>query len=92
MGNIEDLRRIIPDSSEKETKRTDFGTYNADDFFDDMGRITQYRSDPELTKAVVTRSFDTMVWMREECVRFAPMYGRQAFKISDKFRFWGIDR
>ena len=54
-----------------------------------MGRITQYRSHPELTEILVTRSFETIAWMREKGVRFAPMYGRQAFKIGEKFRFWG---
>ena len=27
--------------------------------------------------------------MREKGVRFIPIYGRQAFKIDGKFKFWG---
>ncbi|MEA2951750.1 MAG: tricarballylate dehydrogenase, partial [Alphaproteobacteria bacterium] len=38
---------------------------------------------------LVTRSFDTLNWMRSKGVRFIPIYGRQAFKIDGKFKFWG---
>ena len=30
-----------------------------------------------------------MQWMRGKGIRFAPIYGRQAFKIDGKFKFWG---
>src|SRR5258706_8461355 len=87
-NGIDDLLKLI-DLNDEEIKNTDFGTYTNDQFFDDMGRITQYRSDPEMVEMLVTRSFDTMVWMRKKGIRFVPIYGRQAFKIDGKFKFWG---
>ncbi len=87
-NGIDDLLQLI-DLNDEEIKNTDFGTYTNDQFFDDMGRITQYRSDPEMTELLVTRSFETMVWMRKKGIRFVPIYGRQAFKIDGKFKFWG---
>jgi len=30
-----------------------------------------------------------MLWMRGRGVRFAPIYGRQAFKVEGRFKFWG---
>ena len=30
-----------------------------------------------------------MMWMRGNGIRFAPIYGRQAFKIDGRFKFWG---
>ena len=27
--------------------------------------------------------------MREKGIRFVPIYGRQAFKIEGRFKFWG---
>ncbi len=86
---IEDLKAIIPDLSEDEIATTDFGTYTEDQFFDDMYRVTRYRTDPELCDRLVTRSFDAMVWLRSKGVRFVPIYGRQAFKVDGRFRFWG---
>ncbi|MBV8168685.1 MAG: FAD-dependent oxidoreductase, partial [Alphaproteobacteria bacterium] len=87
-NGIDDLLKLI-DLNDEEIKNTDFGTYTNDQFFDDMGRITQYRSDPEMVELLVTRSFDTMVWTRKKGIRFVPIYGRQAFKIDGKFKFWG---
>jgi len=86
---VDDLRALMPDLTEDEIARTDFGAYAESDFLDDLGRVTEYRSDPELSELLVKRSFDTLRWMREKGVRFAPMYGRQAFKSGDRMRFWG---
>jgi tricarballylate dehydrogenase len=86
---VEDLRELMPDLSESEIARTDFGAYTEGDFLDDLGRVTEYRSDPELSELLVKRSFETLRWMRSKGVRFAPMYGRQAFKSGDRMRFWG---
>ncbi len=86
---VEDLKALMPDLTAEEISNTDFGTYTQDKFFDDMGRVTEYRTDPELCELLVTRSKDTMRWMRSKGIRFAPIYGRQAFKIDGRFKFWG---
>ena len=86
---VEDLKALMPDLTPEEIAHTDFGTYTEAQFFDDMGRVTEYRTDPELCELLVTRSKSTMQWMRGKGVRFAPIYGRQAFKIGGKFKFWG---
>ena len=54
-----------------------------------MGRVTEYRTDPDLCEVLVTRSRETMFWMRDKGIRFAPIWGRQAFQVDGKFRFWG---
>ena len=84
-----DLLRLMPDISEEERARTDFGRYPEAQFYDDMGRVTEYRSDPELCELLVSRSLDTLLWMRGKGVRFAPLWGRQAFEVDGRFRFWG---
>src|SRR5213080_1856608 len=88
-NGVEDIKTLVPDLTPKEIEETDFGTYTADQFFDDMARVTQNRADPDLVELLVTRSFDTLVWMRDKGIRFIPIYGRQAFKIEGKFKFWG---
>ena len=85
----EDLKAIMPDLSDEEIANTDFGTYTNDQFFDDMFRVTQYRTDGDLCAKLVERSFETLCWMRSKGIRFVPIYGRQAFKINGKFKFWG---
>jgi len=86
---LDDLREIMTDLTNEEIANTDFGTYTEDEFYDDMFRLTQYRTDPELCERLVTTSLDTMKWLRQRGMRFVPSYGRQAFKIDNKFRFWG---
>jgi tricarballylate dehydrogenase len=38
---------------------------------------------------LVTKSFDTLHWLRQKGVRFIPIYGRQTFTVDGKFKFWG---
>ena len=85
---VEDIEQLT-ELSEDEIATTDFGTYNQDQFFDDMFRVTKYRTDPDLCEILVTRSFETMKWMHGNGIRFVPIYGRQAFKVDGKFKFWG---
>ncbi|MEM7224745.1 MAG: FAD-dependent tricarballylate dehydrogenase TcuA [Pseudomonadota bacterium] len=86
---VEDLRQLMPDLSEAEIARTDFGSYGEERFFDDMGRVTEYRCDPDLVELLVRRSKATLLWMASKGVRFQPIYGRQAFKVDGRFTFWG---
>src|SRR5579884_3447060 len=86
---FDDLARLIPDINDHELANVDVGTYTAEQYYDDMGRLTQYRCDPDMTEILITRSFDTGVWMREKGVRFQLGLGRQAFRVGGKFKFWG---
>ncbi len=86
---VDDLTAIMPDLTPDEIARSDFGTYSSDQFFDDMFRVTQYRTDGELCDRLVNRSRDGMRWLRSKGMRFAPIWGRQAYKIDGKFKFWG---
>jgi tricarballylate dehydrogenase len=88
-GGVDDLVRLMPDLTPEDKAITDFGAYTADQFYDDLCRVTQYRTSPELAETLVSRSFDTMMWMRGKGIRFAPIYGRQAFKVEGRFKFWG---
>ncbi|WP_170764588.1 FAD-dependent tricarballylate dehydrogenase TcuA [Ruegeria lacuscaerulensis] len=86
---VDDIRALCPDLSEEQIAITDFGTYTKDQFFDDMFRVTRYRTDPALCERLVTTSRETMTWMRDKGIRFLPIYGRQAFKVEGRFKFWG---
>ncbi len=85
----DDIRAFCPDLTDEEVAVSDFGSYTEAHFFDDMARITQYRTDPDLCEILVTRSQDTLLWMREQGVRFFPQFGRQAYRVNGRFKFWG---
>jgi len=86
---VEDLRALMPDLTEEEVAKSDFGSYTEEKFFDDMGRVTEYRTDPDLCEVLIRQSKPTMFWLRDKGVRFMPIWGRQAYKIDGKFKFWG---
>ncbi len=86
---ITDLLELMPDLTPAEQRETDFGTYPEEAFFADMARVTESRANPDLVEVLITNSFPTLRWMRQNGVRFQPSYGRQAFKVDGKFQFWG---
>lgn len=80
---------MIPDLTPTEIESIDIGSYTEEQFFNDIARVTEYQADPELVSTLVQNAFPTIKWMRESGVRFALMFGRQAFKVDGKYRFWG---
>src|SRR5471030_2272938 len=62
---VDDLMAIMPDLTKDEIDRSDFGTYTADKFYDDMFRVTEYRTDGELCDRLVGRSRDAMRWLHK---------------------------
>src|SRR3990172_11080809 len=86
---LEDIKKFVLDLTQEEIANTDFGEYTAEQFFDDLGRITEYRIDPDLAEVLVHRSAETMQWIRQKGVCFVPRYGNQAFKHEGRFKFFG---
>jgi tricarballylate dehydrogenase len=87
-NDAEDVKSLV-DLSEAEIAARDFGTYTEDQYFDDMYRMTRYRTDPELCDILVKNSTPTWQWWRKHGVKFQTSEGRQAFKVDGKFKFWG---
>lgn len=88
-NGTDDIRALCPDVTDEEAARSDFGSYTEAQFFDDMARTTQNRTDPELCEIMIRSSYDTMQWLRKNGVRFLPYWGKQAYKIDGKFHFFG---
>lgn len=88
-NGLEDIRRLIPDMSEAEAEQVDVGAYPQAEFYSDLMRVSEGLADQDLIDTLVKQAYPTMLWLREQGIRFALMYGRQAFKQDGKFRFWG---
>ena len=85
----EDIYRLVPDLSDEERAKSDFGTYPKSQFFDELVEMSGLRADADLVEILVNRSFDTLQWMRTQGVRFIPIHGRQSFVVDGKNKFWG---
>jgi tricarballylate dehydrogenase len=88
-GSVDDLVELAPDIRELDLATVDFGSYTEEQYYDDMGRLTEYRCDPELTEVLIGNSYEAARWLKKHGVRFQPALGRQAFKVEGKFKFWG---
>jgi len=87
-STIDDLKRVT-DITDEEITTSDFGTNTKEEFFDDLYRLTSYRTDPDLSEVLVTRSLDTMAWLRSKGARFVLNFGRQSGLVDGKRKFFG---
>jgi tricarballylate dehydrogenase len=97
-NGVDDLARLVPDLTDEDRANTDFGAYTEDQFYDDLCRVTQYRTDPQLAETLVGRSFETLIWMRSKGVRFAPdlrtpgLQGRRQVQVLGRPHGRGMGR
>src|ERR1700720_829991 len=49
----QEIKRVVPDLSDADIARADFGEYSAEEYLDALGRITQYYIDPDLAEPLV---------------------------------------
>ena len=88
-SGLDDIKKFVPDLSDAEIAETDFSSYSTDQFFDDMARVTRYRTNPDLCEVLVTQSNAALHWLRGKGMRFIPVYAAQSFKVDGKRKFWG---
>ncbi|MCK9486910.1 MAG: FAD-dependent tricarballylate dehydrogenase TcuA [Dehalococcoidia bacterium] len=87
---LDDIRTIIPDLSDEEVDRIEVGSYPASKFKDDLVRVTEGRADETLVDHLIAEAYPTVQWMsRVAGQRWVLMYGRQAYEVDGKLRFWG---
>ncbi len=87
---LNDLRRdVLVDLTEAEAQAVEVPPYTEEQFYDDLGRVTEYLSNPDLADLLVRRSRPTIVWMRTEGVRWILMFNRQSYKVGERHHFWG---
>src|SRR5438270_2534124 len=86
---LDDLRPILPDLTDAEAARVDLPPYTAEQFLADMRRVTEGRCDPRLAAILVGDSADVVRWMHEKGIRWQLMYARQAFRVGERWRFFG---
>ena len=86
---IEDVLALLPDMSEDEKSGIEVGAYTQDDFYEDVMRVTEGLSNPNMVETLVSQSHPTMQWLKEQGVPWILAYGRQAFRRDGVLRFWG---
>src|SRR5437588_11301103 len=87
--SFEELCDLVGDLSDEEKSSMEVDPYTEEQFYDDLMRVTEDCSDPDMAMQLVRESLPTVRWMRDRGVRWIPMFGRQAYKVGGRFRFWG---
>lgn len=67
----------------------DVGSYDADSYFADLIEVSGGRANETLCVTLAERSLPTLLWMKEQGVRFELLFDQQAFRVDGEFRFWG---
>ena len=80
---------ILPDLSDAERANIDLPSHNRQFFYEQLMKVTRHQADEDLAWALINNSRETMKWLRQNGVRFIPMYGRQSFEVDGKHRFYG---
>jgi len=88
-NDLEAIRKIIPELSDEAAAQIVMPKYSAEDYYNDLMRVTDGQSQPELAKQLVSKSYETIVWMREQGVEFELNYENQSFNKDGKIHFWG---
>jgi tricarballylate dehydrogenase len=87
--SFEEICEIVGDLSDEEKAQMIIDPYTEDDFYNDLMRVTEDMADADMALTLVRESQPTVRWMRSRGIRWIPMFGRQAYKVEGKFRFWG---
>jgi tricarballylate dehydrogenase len=89
--NIDDFRPLVPDFSEQELATLDVGRYTKRDYANDLDRVTEELSDPDMVEILTGQAYQTMRWMRERGVRWLFAIGRQSYldPTTGKRKFFG---
>lgn len=87
-SSVEDLKKLT-EISDDEAKNTDWDSNTVEEFYDDLYRVTSYRTDAQLSEALVTKSLESMVWLRGQGAKFVPNYGAQSAVVNGRRKFFG---
>lgn len=89
-NGVADLQKdVLMDLSKAEVDQIVIPPLPKDTYLDDLRRVTEGQTDDALSELLVGRSRETIVWLRENGVRFIPMFGRQSYKVEGKHHFYG---
>lgn len=85
--DINGLKKIIDDLDDKSGK-LEIPKYGYDEFHGDLMDVTKGKSNPSLAHHLVSKSYETILWMKDQGVKFE-LNENQFFEKDGKLTFWG---
>jgi len=84
-----DLLPLLSNPDDDRIPRTDFGSYTAKKFADDLLGFNEGRPLSPEQEALVGESYDAVRWLAGHGVTYEPIWARQSFEKDGKIIFWG---
>lgn len=88
-NGLDSIRKIIPSITDEEAAKIEMPSYSEADFYNDLMKVTNNQSEPGLAKQLVSKSYETIEWMKENGITFELIYDNQSFEKDGKHHFWG---
>jgi len=89
-AGLADLLPLVENVPPELASRVNVEPYTAEQFTDDIARLSGGRSDAQLVRAVVEGSRAAVEWLRWSVgVPFTLSFNRQAYEVDGRHMFWG---
>ncbi|MEM6986662.1 MAG: FAD-dependent oxidoreductase, partial [Pseudomonadota bacterium] len=85
----EDLLPLLFDPEDPKLDKTDFGSYTAEQFGNDLLGFNEGQPLSREQDILVSESIDAVRWLASHDVKFEPIYARQSFEKEGRHVFWG---
>src|SRR5258706_242340 len=84
----EDLKPLVPDAERQVPGFFhDVEPYPAERFREDLMRVTEGRSDPELSEILIGRSYDTVCWMAKQGIVMEAAVSLSAVRVGNTVKW-----
>lgn len=85
----DDLLPLLSHFDDPRVAKSDFGQYSAEQFQADLEGFNNGAPLTQEQKMLVTKSYETLLWLAKHGITFDPIYSRQSFEKDGKYIFWG---
>ena len=87
-NDIEGIKNVVDGFNAEDARSIEMPEYKHAHFHNDLMKVTQGKSNPELAEHLISKSYDTIQWMKKQGVSFV-MNENQYFEKDGKKTFWG---
>ncbi|EMC99250.1 hypothetical protein BAUCODRAFT_31586 [Baudoinia panamericana UAMH 10762] len=88
-NGLEDILPMVSNVPDGLRGKIDLPAYTADDFSNDLQRVTGGRSSKHLSDYLVRESLDVVKWLKGHGVDWWLSFRRQAYEVDGRWVFWG---
>ncbi|KAK2871660.1 hypothetical protein FQN49_002968, partial [Arthroderma sp. PD_2] len=88
-GGLDDILPMVNNVNKEQAGIIDMEPYTTKNFTDDLSRMTDGRTDLDLSSILVQDSNAAVKWLASLGIRFQLSFNRQSYKVDGRYKFWG---